>query len=57
MNPKNDQTSGNAVTADPEHEAKHPESHRGTTAGLGMFDRVNSLIGTQGIGVSSDGGA
>jgi hypothetical protein len=58
MNTKNDPTSGNTVTADPEHEAKHPESHRGTTAGLGMFDRVNNLVGTQGIGVSSSfGGA
>ncbi len=58
MDTKNDPNSGNAVTANPEREAKHPESHRGTTAGLGMFDRVNSLVGTQGIGVSSSfGGA
>ena len=57
MNTKNDPASGNTV-ADPAPETQHPESHRGTTAGLGMFDRVNNLVGTQGLGVSSSfGGA
>ena len=48
MDDKYDKTSGKTATAELDH---HP-ADRSTDAGLGMFDRVNSLVGTTRIGVA-----
>jgi hypothetical protein len=51
-------TSNPTATAElDQHHADHPADRR-TDAGLGMFERVNNIVGTTGIGVSSGvGGA
>jgi hypothetical protein len=56
MNDERNSTSGRTATAEPVH---HPDdSGRGTTAGLGVFDRVNELTGMTGSRVSGGmGGA
>jgi hypothetical protein len=55
MNEKYGDSSAKTATAEVEGEAAHPADapSRSTTAGLGMFERVNSLVGTNAIGVSS----
>jgi hypothetical protein len=45
MNDERKPTSGNTATAEPEHRP----ADRSTDAGLGMFERVNSLVNTTGI--------
>jgi hypothetical protein len=47
MNDERKDTSGKTATAEAEH---RPD--RSTTAGLGMFDRVNELVGTNRIGTA-----
>jgi len=48
MNDEKKPTSGQTATAEPE---PHPADRR-TDAGLGMFERVNSIVGTTGIGTA-----
>jgi hypothetical protein len=53
MSDENNPTSARPATATPDHPAD-----RRTDAGLGMFERVNNIVGTTGIGVASGvGGA
>jgi hypothetical protein len=47
MDDKYDKTSGKTATAELDH-----KPDRSTDAGLGMFERVNSLVGTHRIGVA-----
>jgi hypothetical protein len=57
MNDDSKPTSGKTATAEVDPQAKAHED-RSTTAGLGMFDRVNNLTGAAPIGVSQGiGGA
>jgi hypothetical protein len=54
MNDDKGKTSGNTTSAELD---QHPPDRR-TDAGLGMFERVNSIVGTTGIGTApSIGGA
>lgn len=48
MDDKYDKTSGKTATAELDH---HP-ADRSTDAGLGMFERVNELVGTKPIGTA-----
>jgi hypothetical protein len=56
MKDERNSTSGQTATAEPAHHLD--DSDRGTTAGLGVFDRVNELTGMTGSRVSTGmGGA
>jgi hypothetical protein len=52
MDDKYDKTSGKTTTAEIDHQPAHQPPDRSTDAGLGMFERVNSLVGTHRIGVA-----
>jgi hypothetical protein len=65
MNDKHDQTSGKTATAEPLEDNAAEENRfltgerpaagtavRGTTAGLGTFDRVSNIVGTTGFGIA-----
>lgn len=52
MNDEKKPISGQTATAELDHPADRPADRR-TDAGLGMFERVNNIVGTNSIGVAS----